>query len=190
MISYADIPLRRWAIALSSVLVASAVGWLLTPSLAPRQPAREPTVRTPEPAAAPRVALAVPPAADATPVDFTPQGLAIRPAGSAAVDAQGMVPHPLTPQHQRIFRENILIHDLNGAMDLEDGAALRRLLKQYRDEYPEDAHVLQDGYELIADCLQRPGIEARAAAQRYYDEQLDSGVRRYIRRHCLEASHP
>jgi hypothetical protein len=48
--------------------------------------------------------------------------------------------------------------------------------------------VLQDGYELIANCLEKPGYATRAAAQRYYDEQLDSGLRRYIRRYCLEAS--
>jgi len=99
-----------------------------------------------------------------------------------------MAPHPLTPQHQRIFRENNLIGDLNGAMDVNDAAGLRALLAQYREEYPEDAHVLQDGYGLIADCIERPGTETRAAAQRYYDEQLDSGLRRYIRRHCLETT--
>jgi len=60
------------------------------------------------------------------------------------------------------------------------------LLAQYRDEYPEDAHVLQRGYELIADCMERPGPETRGVAQRYYDEELDSGLRRYIRRYCLE----
>ena len=97
-----------------------------------------------------------------------------------------MVPHPITPLHQRIFRENGLIGDLNGAMDVKDAAGMRRLLKQYREEYPEDAHVLQDGYELIADCLEQPTAATRAAAQHYYDEQLDSGLRRYIRRHCLE----
>jgi hypothetical protein len=119
-------------------------------------------------------------------VDFSPDGVPIRPAGSAEVDAVGMLPHPITPQHQRIFRENNLIGELNGAMDVKDAAGLRQLLRQYRDEYPEDAHVLQDGYELVASCLEHPGPEARAAAQRYYDTQLDSGLRRYIRRHCLE----
>ena len=83
-----------------------------------------------------------------------------------------------------------LIGNLNGAMDVKDAAGLRELLKQYRDEYPEDAHVLADGYELIANCLERPGPETRNVAQRYYDEQLDSGLRRYIRRHCLEAISP
>jgi hypothetical protein len=106
------------------------------------------------------------------------------------VNAVGMLPHPITPEHLRLFRENNLIGALNGAMDVQDVAGLRRQLQQYREEYPEDAHVLQDGYELIAKCLERPGPETRAMAQRYYDEELASGLRRYIRRHCLEASDP
>jgi hypothetical protein len=101
-----------------------------------------------------------------------------------------MVPHPITPQHERIFRENNLIGDLNGAMDMKDAPGLRRLLQQYRDEYPEDAHVLQQGYAIIASCLESLTPETRSAAQRYYDEELDSGLRRYIRRHCLEGRSP
>src|SRR5262245_11507634 len=64
-------------------------------------------------------------------VDLSPDGVPIRPAGSDEVDAIGMQPHPLSPEHQRIFRENNLIGDLNGAMDVADVAGLRRLLKQY-----------------------------------------------------------
>ena len=106
------------------------------------------------------------------------------------MNAVGMLPHPITPEHERIFQENNLIGELNGAMDVKDVAGLRKLLQQYREEYPEDSHVMQDGYALIANCLERPGPETRAVAQRYYDEQLDSGLRRYIRRHCLEAPNP
>lgn len=97
-----------------------------------------------------------------------------------------MLPHPITPQHERIYRENRLVGDLNGAMDVKDVPGMRALLKQYRDEYPEDANVLQDGYAIIADCLEHPTAETRAAAQRYYDAELASSLRRYIRRHCLE----
>jgi hypothetical protein len=124
--------------------------------------------------------------AETSPANYSPDGVPVRPARSAEVNAEGRRPHAITPQHERIFRENNLIGELNGAMDVKDAAGLRALLKQYRDEYPEDAHVLQDGYELIADCLERPAAATRAAAQRYYDEQLDSGLRRYIRRFCLD----
>ena len=129
-------------------------------------------------------------AASVSNAGYSFDGVPIRPAGSADIDARGMVPHPITPTHERIFHENNLIGDLNGAMDVKDAAGLRRLLQQYRDEYPEDAHVLQDGYELIANCLEQPGPETRSLAQRYYDDQLDSGLRRYVRRYCLEGANP
>jgi len=171
---------RRWGLGLGCVLATGALGWwLLRPAaVAPDVPGPA-TARAQESAPAPQAE------ASTAPVSFY-DNLPIRPAGSVAVNAQGMIPHPITPQHQRIFHENNLIGDLNGAMDAKDAAGLRALLRQYRDEYPEDAHVLQDGYELVANCLEQPGAETRAIAQRYYDEQRDSGLRRYIRRYCLE----
>ena len=95
-----------------------------------------------------------------------------------------MHPHPVTPEHQRIFRENRLIQTLNDAMDSKDVPALRRALASYRSEYPEDANGLQTGYELIANCIEH-GAEYRAAAQRYFDEERGSSLRRFVRRHCL-----
>jgi len=169
------------------MLAAGALAWwALRPSpVPPELPGPATVARAPEPAPAPAPA---PHAEQATTTaDFTPDGVPIRPAGSAEVDARGMVPHPITPTHERIFHENNLIGDLNSAMDNSNVAELRGLLKQYRDEYPEDAHVLQDGYELIADCQESLTPELRAKAQRYYDEELASGLRRYVRRYCLEA---
>jgi hypothetical protein len=172
---------RRASLGVGLFLLAGVVVWWTLQSTA-----RAPGPPKPPPLSA-RSATSAPLAQSATaPVNVAPAGARIRPAGSAEVDAVGMLPHPITPQHERIFRENDLIGQLNGAMDVGDAAGLRHLLRQYRDEYPEDSHVLQDGYELIASCLEHPGPEARAVAQRYYDTQLDSGLRRYIRRHCLE----
>ena len=37
---------------------------------------------------------------------------------------------------------------------------MRRLLEQYRREYPEDDNMLQDGYAVIADCFEHPGDAA------------------------------
>ena len=180
---------RRWGPGLTGLGALLALGalawWMLSPSSVPPE-LPGPAAATPAPAAAPAPATIH---AETEPVNFQ-DGLPVRPAGSAEVNAEGMVPHPITPTHERIFRENNLIGDLNGAMDVKDVAGLRALLKQYREEYPEDAHVLADGYQLIADCLEHPGAETRAVAQRYYDEQRDSSLRRYIRRHCLEASSP
>jgi hypothetical protein len=107
------------------------------------------------------------------------------PAGPDAEAPKGPVhPHPVTPEHQRIFRENQLIQALNDAMDSKDASALQSALASYRSEYPEDAHGLQAGYELIANCLEH-GAEYRAAAQRYFDEERGSSLRRFVRRHCL-----
>ena len=170
-----------------AVLAAGVLAWwALRPSATPADVAGPGSV-----AQAPEQALTtVVKQAETTPINYY-KGQPVRPAGSGDVEhAEGMLPHAITPTHERIYRENQLIGNLNGAMDVKDAAGLRELLKQYRDEYPEDAHVLADGYELIASCLEHPGAETRAVAQRYYDEQLDSGLRRYIRRHCLEASNP
>lgn len=169
---------------LASVLALGVLGWwLLRPAAAPPEPVAQAPLSPP-------VAAPAPARQEVAPINFSPDGVPIRPAGSAEVNAEGMQPHAITPTHERIYAENNLIGSLNGAMDVKDGPGLRRLLKQYRDQYPEDAHVLQDGYELIANCLEQPSADNRAIAQRYYDEQLDSGLRRYIRRHCLEAINP
>jgi hypothetical protein len=99
-------------------------------------------------------------------------------------------PHPITPEHERIFEENSRIGALNGAMDQGNFAALRRLNAQYRRDYPEDAHVLHDGYDLVADCLERRSSRTHAAARRFWQEQRASSLRRYVRRYCLEGELP
>jgi hypothetical protein len=100
-------------------------------------------------------------------------------------------PHPITEAHQRIFRENNLVGALNGAMDVGDHVALRRMNEEYRREYPEDGHVLQQGYDLIADCLERPDDEAvRDRAERFWRNRRASSLRRHVRRHCLSGRLP
>ena len=99
-------------------------------------------------------------------------------------------PHPITPQHQRIFEENSRIGAMNYAMDRGDFAALRRLNSEYRQDYPEDADVLKEGYALIADCLEQRTPRAIAAARRFWQTQRGSSLRRYVRRHCLEGHTP
>jgi hypothetical protein len=94
-------------------------------------------------------------------------------------------PHPLTRERIRIQHENELIGAMNDAMDLEDGARLREILTTYRERYPEDPSQLQEGYALIADCLEHPGSDSKAAGQRYFDEQRGSILRLFAARHCL-----
>jgi hypothetical protein len=121
--------------------------------------------------------------------------------GPAQAEAHepGTHPHPISAAHQRIFRENNLIGALNLAVDLEDAIELRELLAQYRAEYPEDEHRLQVGYALIAECLERldaatpgsapalrGGASLRERAQRFWDTEIRSQTRRYVRRYCLE----
>ena len=177
-----------WALASLAVPVACVAWWLLrdepVPELPPREVAVAKAVSTPV-AVVSVASLAARP--EARNSDSLPDGLRIAPANSGEAHDEGMVPHPITEQHRRIFRENALIGQLNGAMDANDARGLRALVAEYRDEYPEDAHVLQEGYAIIARCLEGASEELRATAQRYYDERLDSGLRRYIRRHCLES---
>ena len=108
---------------------------------------------------------------------------AAMPATDAGVDAD-LHPHPITPRHIRIQRENNLIGELNGAMDIGDAVGLRGLLDQYRSEFPEDPNLLQEGYKIIADCLQYPGAASKAAGQGYYDRERGSILRRFVARHC------
>ena len=59
-------------------------------------------------------------------------------------------------------------------MDGKEVPRLRKLLKQYKDEYPEDNQDMQKGYALIADCLEFPNdaaIHARSGAP--YDYRRD-----------------
>ena len=141
------------------------------------------------PPVAPRPERAPPPAPP-PPVEeevVTSDGLPIMPASPDARRPEGPVhPHPITPQHQRIFAENRLVGSLNGAMDVKDVAGMRRLLEQYRREYPDDPNVLQDGYAMIADCFEHPGAASRAAAERWVVSNNGSILKRFVNRHCLE----
>jgi hypothetical protein len=112
--------------------------------------------------------------------------LPIRDPGPIDTHAGPVHPHPITPQHVRIQQENALIGALNDAMNLSDGPRLHELLDRYRAEYPEDPSQLQLGYQVIADCLERPGAESRGAATRYYEKHRGSIVRRFVGRHCLD----
>jgi hypothetical protein len=95
-------------------------------------------------------------------------------------------PHPITPQHQRIFEENSRIGAMNYAMDRGDFAALRRLNSERRQDYPEDADLQKEAYDLIADCLEQRTPPVVAAARRFWQAERASSLRRYVRRHCLE----
>lgn len=106
--------------------------------------------------------------------------------GAKPSSAEPEHPHPITPEHQRIFEENNRVGALNGAMDRGDFVALRRLNAAYGRDYPEDAHALQRAYDLIADCLEQRTPRAVDAARRFWQTNRASTLRRHVRRHCWD----
>jgi len=141
----------------------------------------------PPPSRPPPPPRPVPAAVDAAPARHAEPELVINPPGNDDPRPDAVLhPHPITPRHVRIQQENALIGQLNGAIDVEDGPGMRRLLDQYRDEFPEDENQLQEGYGVIADCLEHPGEASRAAGQRYYERERGSILRVFVQRLCLE----
>lgn len=104
---------------------------------------------------------------------------------AADEQAPGRPSHPVTSDRQRIYRENNLNAALMGAMNVRDHQGLRALIEEYRLDYPEDTHRLQEGYTLIADCLEKLTPELQAKARQYWKAKRGSPVRRFIRQHCL-----
>jgi hypothetical protein len=175
---------RTGVVVLAALLaVAAALVWLLLDRLseapAPRSDSRE------EPAPAPST-TPPPPAA----VQVPEASVVKRPLPEGAIvviDPPELEhPHPITPEREHIQRENQILGAMNDAMDLGNGARLREILTQYRDEYPEDPNQLQEGYQIIADCLEHPGAASTAAGRRYYDVERGSILRLFVGRHCLE----
>lgn len=166
-----------------AVLVLLVVGafFVLRTEGAPRE-----KIAAPEPAEAPPASL--PPAPSITPApEYAADGVPFKPHDPSTPDPEGpMHPHPITPEHERIFKENNLFATISGAMDRKDTVAMRKFLKEYEDEYPEDSHLLQQGFAVIADCIDFPGEKSTAAARAYYRENKASIIRRYVRRHCFE----
>jgi hypothetical protein len=181
---------RRWLFALAGAAVVALVAWL-----ALRGGTEEATASAPldAPLPAPPEARHLPPVprtpAPREPAPYeeeivTSDGLPIAPPRGDVLGAAH--PHPITPQHERIYGENRLVGALEGAMEVKDVAGMRRLLAQYRRQYPEDDQELQDGYGIIADCMEHPGAGPRAAAERWLDAHNGSTAKRYVLRYCVE----
>ena len=171
----------RGLLLLAALLLVGVATWLCVPGQrAPIGRAEPEVAYRPARAPAPKFAPITSPQPEAA-----SDGVPIMPArADEALPAGPVHPHPITAQHARIFEENRLIGALNGAVDMGDAAGLRRLLAQYRADYPEDGQDAQGGYQAIADCLERPGADSRAAAQRWSDEHRGSTVRRFVARTC------
>jgi hypothetical protein len=170
-----------------AVLVLIAVGLRVrrneTPEVASTTPSE--TREAPVPASTPARAAA-PPTATPAPTPAAVDGGATP--GQVITDGgtEDLRPsHPLTPRHARIYRENNIIAAMEGAMDVRDGRGMRYLLQQYRSEFPEDPNELQEGYGIIANCLEHPGPETTAAGQQYFDRERGSTLRKFVARYCL-----
>lgn len=95
-------------------------------------------------------------------------------------------PHPITPEHERLFRINNLIFSAMGAADVHDYQAIRRFVRDLRDADPQDIGQIQQGYSLIADCFEKRTPETTARAHKFDETETASPARRYVRRYCLE----
>lgn len=95
--------------------------------------------------------------------------------------------HPFTSEHRRIEHELDLIRRLNDAFDRRDPARMRLLLETYLDAHGEDPHAMQEGYEILADCIDSSrshGVTERDRARDYYEREPASTLRRLVRRTC------
>jgi hypothetical protein len=189
---------RRWVVlaALTLVALIGAIGWFLgrKPEVVevtahesvPEPPERAPAV----PISTSRPAVTVTPQPvqrKPAPLEYMSDGVPIMPAHPEDEQPNTFAhPHPITSAHLRIFRENNLLYQLNEAMDGREVVRLRALLAVYREEYPEDPHEMQQGYQLIADCLDNPSDEVKKRAHRYFNEEIASTLRRFVLRHCLD----
>lgn len=95
-------------------------------------------------------------------------------------------PHPITPEHERIFAENRTIQALNDSMAFRDVRRMRELLSEYRKLDPADVEATQAGYAVVADCIEAPGPASLKAASHFYDTERHSPLRRFVRRICFE----
>jgi hypothetical protein len=165
----------------AALLFAAAFLWWLFREPEPRRTTAPVDLVAPTANVLPAPAAEPPP-----PQETTNDGIAVMARGSADnSQAAPRHPHPITPAHERNFRQLNMVAVLNGAMDVGDVEELRRANRVYREEYPE-ATLLQEGYDLIADCLEQRSQATRAAAERYWGTAIASNLRRYVRRHCLE----
>jgi len=155
--------------------------------VAEEEPAAAPAP-APEPVAPPKQPEPARPVGPDPNEVITSDGLPIMPAhGEAAGPSH---PHPITPQHLRLFGENRFVAAIEGAMEIKDTAGMRRLLEKYRHDYPEDDQESQDGYGFIADCIDHPGADTRAPAERWLDSHNGSPVKRFVLRYCVEPPTP
>jgi hypothetical protein len=99
----------------------------------------------------------------------------------------GMLPHPITPEHVRIYRDVELLDSAWQALKRRDFERARSLLREHASEYASSSYDdINDGLTILADCMEHPSATTRERARRFYAQRTASTTRRRIRKHCLE----
>jgi hypothetical protein len=96
-------------------------------------------------------------------------------------------PHPLSADHQRLYRDVDLLHAADAAIAQGRYAEARRLLAQHHAELPGMSPVEEEGLLLLADCAEQHSPQNVARVQDFYQRNTASTVRRRLRRGCLES---
>jgi hypothetical protein len=97
-------------------------------------------------------------------------------------------PHPITAEHQRLYRDVDMLEAARGALRAHDFERARTILAQHRAEQHRAYDDMNEGLTLLTDCMQYPSSVTRERAQKFYSTQTQSMVRREIRRECLEVA--
>ncbi len=74
---------------------------------------------------------------------------------------------------------------LSDALSAEDPQRIRELVDQHRERFVDDPEHMRAGYSILADCLEFESAAVTARAQRFYDRERASTLRRKIRKTCL-----
>jgi hypothetical protein len=94
-------------------------------------------------------------------------------------------PHPVTPAHVRNFREVDLLQGAWKALERRDFARARELVSAHRNDYPGQWDDMNEGLEILAECLQRRTPEIVERARVFHRQRTASMMRKRIRRFCL-----
>jgi hypothetical protein len=111
---------------------------------------------------------------------------ATKPEAPAPTAAPHDHPHPITRNHERLYRDVDLLREADDAIKAGEYDRARELLAQHRRELAGMSAVEEEGLWLLADCAQRRRAEDVERVRSFYEEHTDSTVRRRLRRACLE----
>jgi hypothetical protein len=95
-------------------------------------------------------------------------------------------PHPVTPEHLRLYRDVDLLRAAEAAIRTGRYDEARALVAQHRRELHGMSAPEEEGLLLLADCAEQRSPDNVARVRRFYDQHTDSMLRRRLRRSCLE----